>query len=148
MITAVLFLGMGGGLGYAWFTSTGDGDSAASTGTSTPWQLDADASVGDPLIPGGPETQTVDFTVTNPSSGNQKLNLVTVAVANDDGTAWTSVAGCSAADYTVSITTAPTYDDVDAADTRSGQATISMNNRNATQDGCKNATVPLYFHAS
>lgn len=147
VLAVLLLLGTGGGLGYAWWTTTGDGASSSATGAQTAWDVDADPSVGSPLTPGGP-TQTVDFVITNPSSGHQKLNLITVAVANADGSAWTAVAGCSSADYSVSITTAPAYDDVNPADTRSGQATVGMVNRNANQNNCVNATVPLYFHAS
>ena len=61
---------------------------------------------------------------------------------------WSRVAGSSAADYTVSISTAPTYGDMAPSAQVSGVATISMNNLNANQNACAGASVPLYFHAS
>jgi hypothetical protein len=146
-VALVLLVGTGGGLGYAWWTATGTGAGAAGTGTHTPWDIEVDPAAGGPLTPGG-ATQTVDFTVTNAGSGHQKLNSVTVAVANSNGSAWTAVAGCSAADYSVSITSAPTYDDVAPGDTRAGTATVEMVNAAGNQNACKDAVVPLYFAAS
>ena len=61
---------------------------------------------------------------------------------------WTAVSGCSAADYTV---TAPVFTagNVNPGSTVTGTATIQMINRTAVnQDGCKLATVPLYFTAA
>lgn len=147
VVGLVLLVGTGGGLGYAWWTATGTGAGSAGTGTHTPWDIDVDAAAGGPLTPGG-AIQTVGFTVTNDGTGHQKLNSVTVAVANADGSPWTAVAGCSAADYSVSVSTAPTYDDVAPGSSRTGTATVEMVNAAGNQNACKDATVPLYFAAS
>jgi hypothetical protein len=144
-VAAVGIIAIGGGTALAFWTTTGSGTGTATTGTSTAWAVTSNAPAGGPLSPNGP-TETVAVHVTNPGSGTQHLNGVTAAVANSDGTAWTAVTGCSAADYTVSITTIS--GDVLAAGTASGTATIRMIDTGSNQDLCKGVTVPLYFAAS
>jgi hypothetical protein len=131
---------------YAYWTSTGSGTGSATTGTSSSWAVTSDDAVGDALTPGGP-TDMITLHVTNNNSGVQHLNGVTAAVANSDGTAWTAVTGCSAADYTVS-TVSITPGDVAKDATVDGTVTITMNNLASKQDACKGVTVPLYFSAS
>lgn len=148
VVAAAAVVALGGGAAFAYFTSTGNGAGAGLTGTSTAFTVTSAAYSGPVLLP-GVGAQTVVFTVTNPAgAGQQKLNLVTVAVANADGSAWTSVVGCSSADYAVSVTTAPAYTDMTPGSTRTGTATLTMNNIAGVQDGCKTAPVPLYFAAS
>ncbi|HVE26318.1 MAG TPA: hypothetical protein VNC22_12980 [Sporichthya sp.] len=150
LATAVI-LALGGGSAFAYWSSGGSGTGAGSTGTSTAFTVTSTAAVGAALIP-GVGTQTVGFTVTNPSTaGHQILNAVTVAVANADGTTWVPIApyvGCSSADYTVTVTTPPAFADMAPGASTTGTATLSMNNLATLQDFCKNAPVPLYFLAS
>jgi len=146
-LASATIVAIGAGAAYAYWTTTGAGSGSASTGTSSAWEVTSDASVGSPLSPNGP-TQTVAVHVKNNNSGVQHLNGVSVAVANSDGTAWTSVSGCSAADYAVSFTSPVATGDVASSATVSGVASIQMLNLGSNQDGCKNATVPLYFSAS
>ncbi|MCG8915005.1 hypothetical protein L6E12_04275 [Actinokineospora sp. PR83] len=148
LVTAaiVAVLALAGGVAYAYWSSTGTGSGSATTGTSSAFVVASSTATGGPLSPGGP-TQTVAFTVTNPGTGAQNLANVAVTVANADGSAWTSVAGCSAADYSVGTPTV-TYGEVEPAGVRNGTVTITMNNLPSNQDGCKNATVPLRFVAS
>ena len=134
------------GAAYAYWTTSGTGTGSASTGTSSAFEVTTDAATGGPLTPGGP-TQTVAFHVKNNNSGVQRLQAVAVTVATSTGGTWNSVAGCSAADYTVG-TPSFTAGDVAAGATVDGTVTISMNNLGSNQDGCKNATVPLYVAAS
>jgi hypothetical protein len=72
---------------------------------------------------------------------------VLVTIAGPAGAAWTLVPGCSNLDYTVG-TPVITYGQIAAAGVASGTVTVSMNNLGTSQDGCKLATVPLYFVAS
>jgi hypothetical protein len=137
---------VGGGLAYAYWSSTGTGSGSATVGTSTAFVVASLPATGGPLTPGGP-SETIAFTVTNPSTGSQKLNSVVASVANSDGSTWSSVAGCSAADFTVG-TPSITYGQITAGGTVSGSVTVSMNNLSTNQDGCKLATVPIYFVAS
>ena len=48
------------------------------------------------------------FTVRNPGPGIQSLGAVNVAIAGPTGVAWVPPTDCLLADYTATITTAPT----------------------------------------
>src|SRR6478735_3766720 len=141
---AVLGLATAGGA-YAYWTTTGSGTGTATTGTSTAFVVTTDGATGGLLSPGGP-TQTVPFHIKNTNSGVQHLSAVAVSVALSNGADWTSVVGCSAADYTVG-TPSFTAGDVASGATVDGTVTISMNNLASNQDGCKGAAVPLYVAA-
>jgi len=135
-----------GAAAFAYWTSDGTGEGQGSTGTSSNFVVTSTPATTPELKPGVGE-QNVAFEVANPSNASHTLTDVAVTVANDDGTAWTSVAGCSAADYTVGIADI-TYADLAAGATATGTVTLEMNNLASNQDGCKNADVPLYFVAS
>lgn len=143
---AALIIAGTAGTAFAYWTTSGHGTGSATTGTSSDFVVTTDAATGSPLTPGGP-TQTVAFHVNNPNSGVQHLNAVAVTVAKSDGTAWTAVAGCSALDYTVG-TPSFTPGDIAPGATNSGTVTITMNNLDSSQNGCKLAVVPLYVAAS
>ena len=144
-LAGALLLGTAGGA-YAYWTTSGNGNGSATTGTSSALEVKVDAATGGLLTPGGP-TQTVAFHITNHNSGLQRLNGVSVTVANADGTPWTAVPGCSAADYSVGTPSVATGDIASGA-TVDGTVTISMVNSTSNQNGCKGATVPLYVSAS
>jgi len=140
---------------YAYFTSTGTGSGTATVGTSTLWQIDTDAPSEDALTPGGLTEQTIGYTVTNNSSGNQNLANVNVKVANANGTPWDPAGACSAADFRVNGAAAgASYDDIGAAGNLAAGAAISdaitlkMVDTGVNQDSCKGVTVPLYLSAS
>jgi hypothetical protein len=144
----------GTGVAFAYWSAMGDGVGDASTGESVAFDIVGEDSTGPLLAPGG-AAQTVPFTVTNPGTASQLLTTVYVYVANDGGTAWTAPSpansldlnGCSAEDFTVAIGVAPAYGDVVPGGTRTGTATITMNDLDANQDACQNLVdeVPLYF---
>jgi hypothetical protein len=140
-------LATGAGIAYAWFTSTGTGDTTGTTGTRTAFTITPGTVTGGPLTPGGP-SQTIPFTVTNPSTGHQNLSAVTVAVADSAGVAWTDTGGCSSVDYSVSVTTAPAYGDMAPSGTLTGTATLTMSNLSHAQDYCIGLPVPVHFSAS
>lgn len=144
--TALLVVG-GGSAAFAYWTSTGAGTGSATTGTSTALTVTSKAATGAALVPGGTTPQIVEFTVTNPSTGTQYLTSVTATVANADGSAWTAISGCSAADYSVAVVP-PAYGQMAASTTKTGTVQITMNNLPTNQDACKNATVPIYIAAS
>ena len=146
VVAAAAVIVVGGGAAFAYWTSTGTGTGSGTTGTDTDFAVASSAATGDPLTPGGP-TQTVAFTVTNPGTGSQLLSTVVVTVAGAGGVEWTAVAGCSAADYTVGVP-AFTPGEVAPAGVVNGTVTLTMNNLSTNQDGCKLATVPLYFVAA
>ena len=104
-------------------------------------------------MPGGP-AQTVQYTVTNTGSGDQVLAGVTVSVANGNGSAWTPVGGCSAADFSVNGQAAGSpHLHTALAQTfgpgGSSSATVSVRlvETGANQNGCQGVNVPLYFVA-
>lgn len=135
-----------GAVAFAYWTSDGSGSGTGTTGTSSTFVVTSTPATA-PVLKPGVGDQVVEFEVENPSDGAQMLSDVTVSVANADGTAWTSVAGCSAADYTVGAADIA-YEDVAAGATAGGTVTLSMLNGATNQDGCKGASVPLYFVAS
>ncbi|MEA9986464.1 hypothetical protein [Subtercola sp. RTI3] len=145
IVTAAVLVLAGGGAAFAYWTSTGSGVGSATTGTDTAFTI-ASTTAGSALTPGGP-TDTVTFIVTNPGTGNQNLTAITAAVATSTGAAWTTVPGCSAADYTVG-TPVVIFGTIAPAGTLTGTVTITMNNTAANQNACRGAAVPLYFAAS
>jgi hypothetical protein len=153
-LMATLALGVTAVAGYAYFTSTGTGSGSASVGTSTVWAVNTSAATGGPMTPAGP-TETVGYTVKNNSSGNQNLANVAISVANADGSTWTDVPGCSASDFSIGGAAAgATFNDatkaanLGAGATATGSVTIKMVDTLVNQDGCKDATVPLYLSAT
>ena len=132
----------GAGAAYAYWTTSGTGNGSATTGTSTNYDVTVDAPTGGALSPGG-AVDHVPFTVKNVGSGYQNVTTASAVVANTDGTAWTSVAGCSAGDYAisnVSITSA----NLAPNGTTTGSFDITMTDTGQNQNGCKGATVPLH----
>ena len=144
-VAAALVVG-GGGAAFAYWSSAGAGTGSATTGTSATFTVTSETATGGPLVPGG-DSQSVAFTVTNPSTATLLLSSVTVSVANADGSTWVAVPGCSAADYTIG-TPAITYGQVAGGAEVDGTVTVTMINRAANQDPCQDVTVPLYFVAS
>jgi hypothetical protein len=145
-ITTAALVAIGGGAAFAYWTTTGAGSGTAQTGDSVAFDVDTQTATGGALTPGGP-TQTIGFTVTNPGSGTQYLTTVTAEVANADGSDWTAIPGCSAADYTVSTPTF-TPGEIAAGGNKAGTVTIQMvNAENRNQDACKKAQVPVYVEA-
>ena len=134
------------GVAYAYWSTTGSGAGSATTGTSSAFEVTVEDLDLSDLSPGGP-TDTVHFHVKNNNSGVQRLDHVAVTVADNDGSTWDAVTGCSAADFSVGT---PSFSagDVASGATVDGTVTISMNNLSTNQDGCKDVTVPLYVAAS
>lgn len=145
ILTAVMLVA-GGGAAFAYWSSIGSGSGTATTGTSSAFTVATSTATGGVLTPGG-SPQSVAFTVTNPGTGTQTAAAVAVTVANADGTPWIAVTGCSAADYTVGT---PTFapGQIAPGANKAGTVTITMNNLATNQDGCKSASVPLYFSVS
>ena len=137
----------GAGVAFAYWTSTGDGSGSATTGADTKYTVTVDANALANLTPGGP-VDTINFSVLNTSTGHQKVTAATAAVENLNGSAWTAAPGCSAADFSITETSI-TAADLAQGDSTTGSFKIQMvNNPTASQDGCKNVSVPLHVHVS
>ncbi|AUI51900.1 hypothetical protein [Arthrobacter crystallopoietes] len=146
-ITTAALVAIGGGAAFAYWTSTGSGTGSATTGTTVPFTVTSTTATGGPLTPGGP-SQVVEFEVTNPSTGVQRLQNVIVTVADEDGILWTDAGGCSYKDYFVSDAVFTAGDVAPNGGKVTGTVTIKMNNLATNQDACKGLAVPLHFSAS
>ncbi len=174
-VASVAVLGISG-VAYAYFTSTGQGTGSATTGTSTAFTVSAPAVTSGDLVPsstiGTGVKDTVSYTVTNPSAGNQYLSSVVISVGSSTGTSpslvetnWTKTVGanpaCSSHDFSVggsavgdgitagsgSFTIHPNVD-LTPGQVYSGTVTLQMIDNSANQDSCQAATVPLFIAAS
>jgi hypothetical protein len=136
----------GGGLALAYWTTAGSGSGSATTGGSSPFAVAVAAPAGTALSPNGPIDHVV-FTVTNNDAGYEKVNAATAAVANDDGSTWTAVSGCGAADYAIANVSLAATNLAPGASV-SGSFDVQMVDTGVDQNACQGATVPLYVHVS
>jgi hypothetical protein len=126
---------------YAYFTSTGSGTGTATVGSSSAVTLHG--TVGGSLYPGS--SQTVTFTVDNPSSGAERVGTISLTkIAADAGHS-----GCSTTisgekpDFTMpAVTVNKTFSPGNGqAVTPTG--TLTMNDTGVSQDACQGATLTL-----
>ncbi len=152
IITTAAMLAIGGGAAFAYWSAAGTSNTTT-TAAAAAENFTVTSSVAGAALSPGSAAQTVTFTVTNESDGGQRLANVGVSVANLTGGAWTAVAGCSAADFTVGD---PMVDgelfvptELASGATLTGTVTLQMNNRvGVDQNACKGAVVPLHVAAS
>ena len=90
IVVAALVAGVAvAGVAYAYFTSKGQGTGSATTGTAPPFTVASTADVAGDLVPmatiGTGTKDTIAYTVTNPSSGNQRLTTVVISVGGSTG---------------------------------------------------------------
>jgi hypothetical protein len=155
------------GVAFAYFTSSGSGTGSASTGSSTAFTIAQDsATPATGLYPspaGSAPIDNVAYTVTNPGSGNQYVNTVTVAVASDGsgnvlsaGAGNPSITGCLAAWYSITnatqtlhknIAAGQSYDETVAAQGTT-PTTIQLVDSGGSQDNCKGASIELTFSST
>lgn len=152
IITTAAMLAIGGGAAFAYWSAAGTSNTTAAAAAVSE-NFTVTSSVAGAALSPGSAAQTVTFTVTNQSDGGQRLSSVAVGVADVNGDAWTAVAGCSAADFTVGAPTvagAPfTATEIAAAGSVTGTVTLEMKNRvGVDQNACKGAVVPLHVTAS
>ncbi|MGH8992514.1 MAG: hypothetical protein ACRDYV_01130 [Acidimicrobiia bacterium] len=152
-VAIVAGVGLAASAAFAYWTTTGSGTGSGTVGTDTPWDVTSSPATGGPLTPGGP-LRSIAFNVENDSTGHQNLNTVVVSVANANGSAWDGPGDCSAADFSVNgadaglaYTFSPDLD-LAAGGDYPNTITLGMVNRDADQNACRLATVPLYFYAS
>jgi hypothetical protein len=162
---AVAALAIGGGsmAAYAYFTASGTANGSAGVGTSTNWSVTGFSGSGLPsstgtLLPGG-ASASLTYRVTNPSSGHQGINSVTVALATSganvvDSATGTAVSGCLASWFSVGSSTFTASDgttavslasphDLAGTDYITGSTSVTMSNVGSSQDPCKSASPRL-----
>ncbi len=141
-------LGGGGMLAFAYFTSTGSGTGTAGVGTSTNVTIAQQGTVTG-LVPGGP-AQTINYKVTNPGSGSEYVNQVTVSVASISGAGSATGTGVDACTPSLfHITQGPAIaSDLAGGTSATGTASITFPDDGNNQNNCENATVNLSFSSN
>ena len=138
---------------FAYFTTTGSGSGNATVGTSSNWAISNVALSGGPLYPGA-GSETLSYTVTNPSSGHQGLNGIAVSVVTSGGNVVDSVSGnavggCLASWFVVDNTNHAATGDYAGGQAGNGSAGVSMSNDTAnSQDSCKSVSPKLNIAAN
>jgi hypothetical protein len=99
----------------------------------------------------GAGTATLPYTVTNASTGHQKLATTTSSV-NADGSGnvtshGTSVTGCLATWFTAT-NTAPTAADLASGGTATGSVAVTMADAAVSQNACQGVTPDVTVNAS
>ena len=149
-LTLVAMLAIAGAA-YAYFTSTGSGTGNATVGSSTAFTVAVAAPTGGLLYPGS-GTDTLSYTVHNPSSGAQNLSGTSAVVASSGANitqSGTPVAGCLAAWFTAT-NTPPTLpqDLAGGATSTAGSVAVTMSDSGTNQNACQNATPDITVSAS
>lgn len=150
---------------YAYFTATGTGSGTATVGASSSLTITGTAATT--LYPG--TSSTVNFTVTNPSSGHQRLGTISLSGVHacaGAGSSWngtlcssggTEQTTCESYDSNASSTTdnfsmqnvVPNQDLPSGNNqTVTGTGTLAMNDLASSQNSCQNANLTLSFTAS
>lgn len=126
---------------YAYFTSTGSGTATATAGSSSPVTLHA--SLAGSLYPGA--SQTVTFTVDNPSSGNERVGTISLTKVQPDAghsSCSTTISGGNP-DFTMpAVTVNKTYSP-GSGQSVTPNGTLTMNDTGVNQDACQGATLTL-----
>lgn len=139
------------GAAVAYFTTTGSGSGNVRVGTSS--ALTISASITPPaggLVPGG-TAAGVQFSVSNPSSGNQYVGTVTMAgvQAYSDAAHTNSITGSGAGQCDTSqFSMVPVAENqnVGSGSTALGSdGSLVFHDSGINQDGCKNAYLVASF---
>lgn len=147
-LSVVAVLALAGGA-YAYFTSTGSNTGSVTVGSATPFTVTPGTATGSSLLPGS-GTQSISYTVTNPSSGNQKLTTTTAQVASSGlnvTSGGTAVPGCLASWFTVT-NTPPAATDLAGGASTTGSLTVTMPDVNTNQNACQGVTPDITINAS
>lgn len=128
---------------YAYFTTTGSGTGTASVGSSSPVTLHA--TVGGALYPGA--SQSVSFTVDNPSSGSQRVGTVSLASISVDAghSACSTVITGGNPDFTMPAVTVNQTFGPGNGKTVTPTGSLTMNDTGVNQDACQGATLTLHL---
>jgi hypothetical protein len=148
----------------AYFTTTGSGTGSATVGSNSTLTLHPTLSGGN-LYPG--TTNTVSFTVDNPSPGHQLLNtihLASIKACTGAGSSWngsscsnsgTEQTTCESVETGASDTTTANFWMPDVTVNKdygngNGQSvsqtgTLTMNDLNSSQNACQGANLTLNF---
>ncbi len=122
--------------GYAYFTSTGSGSGSATVGSSS--AVTIHGTTVDPLYPG--TSTEVDFTVDNPSTGNQYVGTIHLASVTTDA----GHSACVMSDFTMPDVLVNHNYPSGTGQSVTPTGTLSMAD-NGNQDACQGAPLTLHF---
>jgi hypothetical protein len=146
LVVAVVAVAASAVAAYAFFTAAGSGTATAGTGGPTALTVNQVGSITG-LLPGGPAAP-VDFSIHNPTAGDEGFGDVIVTV-----TGTTAGAACPASNFKVNqawksgpteLDAGQTYNSTTDPGPHSG-TTVQMIETGASQDGCEGTTVNLAF---
>jgi hypothetical protein len=164
LIVTLTTLVLAGGA-YAYFTSAGSGTGTGTVGASS--ALTVTGTSASTLYPG--TSSTVNFTVSNPSTGHQKLGSITLSAVHACTGASSTWTGAACSNSGTEQTTCESFDTsasstldnfslpVVASNTDFGPGnnqtvtqtgTLAMNNLSSSQNACQNANLTLSFTTS
>jgi uncharacterized protein YaiE (UPF0345 family) len=126
---------------YAYFTSSGSGTGTAAVGSSSSVTLHA--TVTGSLYPG--TSSPVSFTVDNPSSGKQRVGVITLASITPDSQhaeCSTVITGGTPDFKMPAVTVNQTFGPGNGQAVTAG-GTLTMNDTGVSQDKCQGATLTL-----
>jgi hypothetical protein len=128
--------------GYAYFTAAGAGTGTAAVGSSSTFTVHGDVTGN--LYPAGPAL-TVPVTVTNTSTGAQKVGTVTLdSITTTQAGCDTSLNGTNSAFTFVNPVTI-NQDLAAGATSTAVNGSLQMNDTGVSQDNCQGAPLVLHF---
>lgn len=139
-VTAALLIAIVGGA-YAYFTSTGTGTATATVGSTSAVVLHG--TVAGALYPGA--SQTVTFTVDNPSTGSQRVGTISLTKVQADAghaTCSTTITGENP-DFTMAAVPVNKVYGPGNAQAVTPTGSLKMNETGVSQDACQGATLTL-----
>jgi hypothetical protein len=127
----------------AYFTSTGSGSGSAAVGTSSTLKITAE--VPTTLYPG--TSSKVKFSVENPSEGHQFINTISLTnvEAFKDAGHTEAIAACQSSWFTMTPVEVKTDLTGKSTQTLGTEGTLKFENKNESQDACKNAFLVAKF---
>jgi hypothetical protein len=139
-LTAALLVVVAGGA-YAYFTSTGSGTATATVGSGSAVVLKG--TVAGSLYPGA--SQTVTFTVDNPSSATQRVGTISLTKVQADAghSTCSTVINGEKPDFTMAAVPVNATFGPGNGQAVTPTGSLKMNDTGISQDGCQGATLTL-----
>jgi hypothetical protein len=134
---------------FAYFTASGSATGQAAVGSASPWTVAFGTTTGS-MYPGA-GAAVLPYTITNASSGHQKLATTAASVnadVNGNVTSHgTTVTGCLASWFTAT-NTPPTAADLAAGGQATGSVSVAMADAAVNQNACQSVTPDITVSAS
>jgi hypothetical protein len=155
VLIAIVVVGVAGGAAFAYFTAGGTGTGSAVVGSSSTWEVTAAGVTGGPLLPGS-GTQTINYTITNTSTGSQQLTSTSAELTADssgnvfDTETNATAAGCLASWFTVTNNPPPglSLTVAGSASVTGASVTVTMDESGTNQDACQDTSPQVTISVS